>query len=277
MQMTAQAVQLGPLIAPWSLIILCLSIGLAIMIGLLLKQRFQLTVMQWRTLTDSVWTALLIGLLAARIFHVLLHLSDYLHYPIEIIKIQDKGFNLYAGIVAGLGWILWINRSLAKKFLLALIVTFSLINLTGLYVLNKLQHQYQQFPDLTLQNLQHETIQLSDYNGKITVINLWASWCPPCRREMPALAQAEQDYPQVQFVLVNQGEDADQIKAFLQQHKMDFKHILLDPQGLTATKTGMFGLPSTLFFDADGRLVDTHMGELTHAALKQKIHNIIAP
>ena len=118
MQMTAQAVQLGPLIAPWSLIILCLSIGLAIMIGLLLKQRFQLTVMQWRTLTDSVWTALLIGLLAARIFHVLLHLSDYLHYPIEIIKIQDKGFNLYAGIVAGLGWILWVNRSLAKKFLL---------------------------------------------------------------------------------------------------------------------------------------------------------------
>ena len=54
-------------------------------------------------------------------------------------------------------------------------------------------------------------------------------------------------------------------------NQLHLQHVLLDPEGLTAQSTGMYGLPSTLFFDASGKLIDTHMGEINHAVLDQKV------
>src|SRR5690606_14732791 len=112
-----------------------------------------------------------------------------------------------------------------------------------------------------------ESTTLAALSGRPMVLNLWATWCPPCRREMPVLEQAQGHYPGVAFVLVNQGEDRATIRGYLDRAGLEPGHVLLDPHSRTMLETNTRGLPTTLFFSAEGRLVDTHMGELTRASL----------
>lgn len=103
------------------------------------------------------------------------------------------------------------------------------------------------------------------------VVNLWATWCPPCRREMPMLAAAQQEYDEVTFVFVNQGEGRGEIKGYLDQNGLALDNVLLDTRGALGQTVGSMALPTTLFYDANGRLADTHLGELSRATLARGI------
>jgi thiol-disulfide isomerase/thioredoxin len=85
-----------------------------------------------------------------------------------------------------------------------------------------------------------------------TVVNLWASSCPPCRRLMPVLEQAEQRYSEVTFISLNQRESSETVQQFLQEEGLNLEYVLLDSRGGIATNKGIFSLPATLFFDANG-------------------------
>ncbi len=126
-------------------------------------------------------------------------------------------------------------------------------------------------PDLQLATLDEHPVSLVSYMGRPVVLNLWATWCPPCRREMPALEQAQTEFPDVDFVLVNQGESAQQALAFLESEGLNLTDVLLDPasEAMHTMRTG--GLPTTFFFDAQGRMVDLHVGEITMDDLKDMI------
>ncbi|WP_089605100.1 TlpA disulfide reductase family protein [Acinetobacter piscicola] len=273
---SAQAIHLGPIMLPWGLIILTVAIAVALLLGKYIRHRFTINSMQWVIFKDSIWTAILIGLVCARIGFVILNLDIYLQHLIEIIKIQDKGFDLFSGIVSAFLWIFWKNHQLKKLFLVILLSIFTTISLSGTYIHKQTILQYQQFPKVSLRNLQQQKVGLVQFTGKPTVINLWASWCPPCRREMPVLNQAQRTYPNVQFVFINQSEDAATVQAYLQQHALNLNWVLLDANSITAQKTGMYGLPSTLFFNAQGQLVESHMGEITHAALDHYLQKMIS-
>ncbi|MBN3726647.1 TlpA family protein disulfide reductase, partial [Burkholderia sp. Ac-20379] len=107
--------------------------------------------------------------------------------------------------------------------------------------------------------------------GKPVVVNLWASWCPPCRREMPVLARAQADHANVAVLMIDQGEDARTVRAFLDSQGLRFGAVLLDPSSSAMRAYGSRGLPTTLFFDANGRLVASHVGEITAARLEDVI------
>jgi thiol-disulfide isomerase/thioredoxin len=126
-------------------------------------------------------------------------------------------------------------------------------------------------PPLALSSLDGRPVTLADFAGKPTVVNLWATWCPPCRREMPALQQAQAANPDVNFVFVNQGEEAGVIAAFLGQEGLALRNVLVDPQSSTGAALGQSGLPTTLFFDASGRLAGIRVGELSQATLDQRL------
>lgn len=126
-------------------------------------------------------------------------------------------------------------------------------------------------PDLQLMTLEGRPAHLSSYVGVPVVLNLWATWCPPCRREMPVLEQAQTAFPDVSFVLVNQGESAQQAKTFLQSEGLNLTDVLLDPSSEAMREMRTGGLPTTFFFDAQGRMVDLHLGEITMADLKDKV------
>lgn len=148
----------------------------------------------------------------------------------------------------------------------------------GLALKQQLQPQVH-FPQVKLLALDssHQAdkqVDLAQFIGQPTVVNLWASWCPPCHREMPVLAQAAKQYPAVQFVMLNQAEDPETVRAYLRQYQFQFQHVLLDLQGEVPAQINSFGLPTTLFFDAQGQMIARHMGELSPAMLQQYLKQI---
>ncbi|QSG83261.1 TlpA disulfide reductase family protein [Acinetobacter indicus] len=277
MMVSATALHIGPLMLPWQIVLLLTGLVLVYGAGRYFKHKQQWPEPSWRIFSDSLWTSFWVGLIAARLVFVLMHADLYLATPLDIIKIQDKGFHFYGGLIAGIGWFLWKNRALANLPKAILIALFVAIQLCLNWGIQSVLPQQNQYPDLQFQNLQQQQVPLQHWVGKPTVINLWASWCPPCHREMPVLHQAQQDYPDIHFVMLNQGETTDTVQDYLRQHRFNFQHVLFDPQGDMATQMNMYGLPSTLFFNAQGQLVHRHMGELTQPMLRRYINDLSAP
>ncbi|MDP1532892.1 MAG: TlpA disulfide reductase family protein, partial [Rubrivivax sp.] len=127
---------------------------------------------------------------------------------------------------------------------------------------------------LSLTSLEGRPMNLAEFKGKPTVVNLWATWCPPCVREMPVLHQAQMERPDVNFVFLSQGESADKVGSWLRARKLPLHNVLIDAnkQAGAAFKEG--ALPTTLFFDAQGRLHSTRVGELSAATLSERLQGL---
>ncbi len=114
---------------------------------------------------------------------------------------------------------------------------------------------------------------LGDLHGTPVVVNLWASWCEPCKREMPMLARAAADHPDVQFLGVDTLDSREGAEAFVAEYSVPFPS-LFDPDGAIRTELGSFGLPVTVFFDAEGNEVAKVDGELAQSALDEHLASI---
>ncbi len=132
----------------------------------------------------------------------------------------------------------------------------------------------QYVPPVALSTLDGGVIQLDSLGGKPMVVNLWATWCPPCRREMPVLRDAQRANPDIVFVFANQAESAEIVRRYLTDEKMALNNVLLDPQGTLARAVGSVATPTTLFFNKNGKLVDTRVGEVSAATLADRLKAI---
>jgi cytochrome c biogenesis protein CcmG/thiol:disulfide interchange protein DsbE len=109
------------------------------------------------------------------------------------------------------------------------------------------------------------------------VLNFWASWCVPCRKEMPALQEASEEVQgRVAFVGVNHQDSRGEALKFLEETGVRFP-AAYDPEGRTATAYGLFGMPTTIFISPDGRILERHRGEISEAELKRKIERLFLP
>lgn len=220
-----------------------------------------------------VFDALLLGLLAARLGYIVQWRDEYSRSPLSMFAIGDGGFSWWIGIPAGLLFAWWRTRSARTLRLPALsgIAAGVVAWFVAGAAIDLLQRSAPPLPSLELATLDARPVALDSYRGQPVVLNLWATWCAPCRREMPVLEQAQKDYPRIAFVMANQGEGAQQARAFLEREGLAFEHVLLDPSSRLVREVGTRGLPTTLFFDAQGRLVDSHLGELTSARLRSMV------
>jgi thiol-disulfide isomerase/thioredoxin len=114
---------------------------------------------------------------------------------------------------------------------------------------------------------------LDDLRGTPVVVNLWASWCEPCEREMPMLSVAARDHADVQFLGVDTLDSRAGAEAFIAEYSVPFPS-LFDPDGAIRTDLGSLGLPVTVFFDADGNQVAKVDGELSQSALDEHLAEI---
>lgn len=129
-----------------------------------------------------------------------------------------------------------------------------------------------EWPDVPLTALEGGTVKLAALaQGRPMVLNLWATWCPPCREEMPLLALSQQRESGVRFVFANQGESAATVQRYLFEEILALDHVLLDPASRLRPAVAARGLPTTLFYDAEGRLVARHVGVLSKAVLESKL------
>lgn len=211
----------------------------------------------------------LVGLLAARLGFVIGWWPEYAAAPMSLIAIGDGGFLWWVGLPVALAFAWWRTSGARplRKPVLAGIAAGMLTWLAFTGTLTLLHRSAPPLPDLTLAALDGSPATLHAYAGQPIALNLWATWCPPCRREMPVLERAQSAYPDVSFVLVNQGEDAATIEQFLIDEGLQLSDILRDPHSRTMAETGARALPTTLYFAADGSLAETHLGELTGASL----------
>ncbi len=123
-------------------------------------------------------------------------------------------------------------------------------------------------PDHSLERLDGGTLALADLRGEPLVINLWATWCPPCRRELPLLQSAANSFPGVYFLFANQGESRTIVESYLAaRDDVELQNVVLDRGGLLTADLNALGLPTTYFFDADGQLLVTHVGEVSSVEL----------
>lgn len=129
-------------------------------------------------------------------------------------------------------------------------------------------------PDFKLENLNGETVALSDYRGSVVLVNFWATWCPPCRAEMPLLQEVADRYDQEMVVFaVNSGEEEAVVRNFVETTGLDLL-FLLDPNNSVATLYRVRGFPTSLFIDEDGILQATHIGELDETLLLSYLQKV---
>ena len=235
---------------------------------------------------STLLQATIAGLLGARLAYVAQWWRQYwgentaeqLSGLLRMLDIRDGGWNLWAGVLAALLWALWRSRQQAvlRRGSLQALALGALIVIAGYAMRTWPSAQNIALPSTPFVNTAAQTVDLSSYRGQPLVINLWASWCPPCKREMPVMAQAQKEHPGVRFIWINQGEDAASVMRYLQTMPLPAAQVFLDPQQLASQHWQQRGLPSTYFYDASGQLKGMRMGELSRASLTEQLQ-VIAP
>lgn len=218
--------------------------------------------------------AILIGMVAARAGYILQWWAEYRAAPFSMLAIGDGGFAWWAGLPVALAFLFWRSKMAWRALCLPALAGMAAGILAWVmagYMITALLQSAPPLPDLVLETPEGVSTPMSSYRGRPVVLNLWATWCPPCRREMPVFAYAQEAWPEVSFLMVNQGDDRALVNDYLARAGLELRDVLLDPGSRTMQESGARVLPTTLFFDTDGRLVDTHVGELTRAGLADRL------
>lgn len=214
----------------------------------------------------AAWRAVIVGLVAARLGFVVQNWPAFLAEPLSVLYAWQGGFSPLAGLAAGaVVLVLFLRRSPALMRTGIAFAGSAAVSLAA----TALFHASVQRPwpnGLVLHSLAGQPAPLDDLKGRAHVINLWATWCPPCQREMPMLTE-EAARSAVPVLLVNQGEEAAKVTAWMERQGLTSAHIFLDCDQGAAAAAGSAGFPTTLFVDSKGVIRQLHAGEISRAGL----------
>ena len=130
--------------------------------------------------------------------------------------------------------------------------------------------------DFTLKDLDGKTVSLSDYKGKNVYLNFFATWCPPCRGEMPDIQKVFKKYKDQDFVVlaVDLGEDRDTVKSFIEKNKYSFK-VLLDSDQTVGQQYSTNAIPVSIFINKKGNIVAKKVGAMTSGEMELNVKMLI--
>lgn len=275
------SISLGPMALPVAPLLLLLAVWIASWTSTKLSTRQHPDAADAKDADaagNTVFVAAGFGLLGARLAHLASHAQPYLASPASMLDLRDGGWDTLAGAVAGSAWLVWrgwrkppFRRPLAFAAATGVLVWTAGTLFTG-------ARDEATMPMTVLSTLEGgRPVDLrTAAAGRPVVVNLWASWCGPCRQEMPTLAEAQRRESTVGFLVVNQGESEPVIRAYLAGLGLPLREVLLDPSSKLGPAVGSQGLPTTLFYNASGLLVDAHFGVLNPAALEARLQALRA-
>jgi len=129
-------------------------------------------------------------------------------------------------------------------------------------------------PDFTAQTLDGQTVRLSDFRGRVVLLNFWATWCPPCVREIPRLVRVADAYKNDGLVVLGLNttfqDDRAKVEQFTREQGISYP-VLLDPDGVASEKYPARLMPTTVLIDRQGQMVHIKVGEVDEATLMEQV------
>lgn len=134
-------------------------------------------------------------------------------------------------------------------------------------------------PDWQLQDVDGKTVHSSDFKGKVVILDFWATWCGPCRKELPSFVELQKKYEKQGLAVI--GASVDQInpaevKAFAEQSGVDYPVVLADAKA-TQAFGGIEAIPTTFVIDREGRIVKQHLGFTEEEEFEKEIKPLLTP
>lgn len=133
-------------------------------------------------------------------------------------------------------------------------------------------------PDFTLEAVGGKRVSLSDYRGKVVLLNLWATWCPPCVRETPRLVRLYEKNREQGFVILGINttyqDERDKVEQFVRDKQVSYP-VLLDVEDEFGQKYGARLLPTSYLIDRDGKIISTKVGEIDEAQLDEQVQALL--
>src|SRR5581483_2653059 len=131
-------------------------------------------------------------------------------------------------------------------------------------------------PDFVLSDLNGKRLTLAEYKGKVVLLNFWATWCDPCRREIPRFIELQKEYGGrgLQVVGISLDDDAKAVPPFYREYKMNYPVAVGDAK-LAESFGNILGLPVNFLVDRDGRIAARHLGEADIPQLENEIRDLL--
>src|SRR5208283_1948862 len=131
-------------------------------------------------------------------------------------------------------------------------------------------------PDFTVTDLEGRKLTLSDYRGKVVLLDFWATWCTPCREEIPHFAEMQNQYVSqgFQVIGISMDDDAQQVREFYQQYRLNYP-VALGDDTLADKFGGVFGLPINFVIDREGRIHSRHPGATDVSVLDREVSDLL--
>ncbi|MCF8009262.1 MAG: TlpA family protein disulfide reductase [Halanaerobiales bacterium] len=126
--------------------------------------------------------------------------------------------------------------------------------------------------NFSLPNLSDKSVQLTDYRGSKVFLNFWASWCPPCKQEMPDIQKLANNHEDIKVVTINSQEDKGTVLDFLMKNKYTFT-TLLDKDGEITSQYLIRGIPTTFIINEDGVIIEKVSGALSYQKMLKLIES----
>lgn len=282
MNRLSATVNLGPLAVPiWlfsAIIAVILSYGISAFLG---RKRREIQ----RQTADTVSGVLIIFFLVWKISPVVFSFRTVVEAPLSLLYLPG---GTWGTVVGALGALLYLSiklvrarpipsgftRLLSFHFAAACVVFLAAsLLLTGA---NRANDEQLRAPEFSLVSLQGENISLSDFSGRYVILNFWASWCPPCRAEIPELVRFYNEIEKndrVVLLAVNQTateKSLDAVAEFAGSFRMEFP-ILLDTANQVHSLYGIRGIPTTYIVDPEGYILTKRTGAVTRSWLSASI------
>lgn len=268
MNFTPDAFKLGPLALEWSRFSLLL--GLLVFLSLVGRLRQP-------KLDATAWQAALLGVLAARLGYALEHPQAFVQGGIlpallALVDIRSGGFAWGWGLLGAGLFAFWRLKREFTRLLPAGALAVG-VALLPLLLKPAPSQAAQALPaELKLEHLAPDgSVNLVAWKDlpKPVLVNVWATWCPPCRAEMPLLAEyAKQGYP---IVFLNSGEDAPTVRKYLDEVGISTAYL---DAGDVQNRLEVSGLPTTLLIGADGSVKTRHLGSLNRVQVVELLSEV---
>ncbi|MGA2855601.1 MAG: redoxin domain-containing protein [Candidatus Sulfotelmatobacter sp.] len=132
-------------------------------------------------------------------------------------------------------------------------------------------------PDFSLPQLNGQFLQLSAYRGKVVLLDFWATWCTPCREEIPHLVELQNKYRDrgLEIIGVSMDDSPDPVREFYQRFQMNYP-VVMGNADIGERYGGVLGLPIAFIIDRDGRIYAKHIGATEASVLEQDVRTVLA-